>query len=166
MRLVNLDKIKTMREGDVKGNTVNIKRGLLKSRRNSEGTQQWTAMESTGEFGASMYEFDSGANSIEKQTSGLESYRTVGAKSPMKEKELKEKDRMSKDLPAVAKEELVRYRDALAKKLKEKKESSSKRDRTISKRLLKYKNPLPAKVKGDIARQKSIQGDSDISPII
>lgn len=157
MKLVNLDKIKEMREGGAQGDTVSIKKGLLKSRRKTKNT---------GQFAASMYEFDSGANSIEKQTSGLQSYQTVGAKSPMIEKQLKDKDKMSKDLPDLSKDELLRYRDSLARKLKEKKEGKRKESRTIGKRLMKYKNPIPAKVKGDINRQKSIEGDSDISPII
>lgn len=157
MKLIKLDKIKEMREGNVKGETVSIKKGLLKSRRKPKRS---------GEFSGSMYEFDSGANSVEKQTSGLHRYHTVAAPSPKVEKELEVKAQMSNDLPDTSKDELIRYRTALTKKLKERKESKNKKSRTIGKRLLKYKNPLPAKVKGDIDRQKSIEGDSDISPII
>lgn len=154
MKLVNLDRIKEMREGNVKGETVSIKRGLLKSKAKR------------GEFSASMYEFDSGANSIEKQTSGLQRYQTISTTSPKLERESKIKDVMSKDLSDVHKDEILRYRDALAKRLTEDKKAKKKKSSTIGKRLLKYKNPLPAKVKGDITRQKNIEGDSDISPII
>lgn len=150
-----------MRVGNVQGNTVDIKRGLLKSQRRASTVPT----KRVGEFGPSMYEYGSGTNSVEKQTSGLNSYIAITGKSPKIAKEEQEKEGMAKDLNDVAKTELVRYRTALVRKTKNKKRKK-KNTRTVSKRLLKYKNPVPASVKSDIKREKNIQGDDDISPII
>jgi hypothetical protein len=113
----------------------------------------------------SSYTYDSGANSSEKQMSGMTTYVTIGGTSPKVERDKREQSSMSKDLNDSGKRELVQYRSSLVKRLKEKK-SKKKGSRTIGKRLAKYKAPLPMSIKSDIKREDNIKGDNDISPII
>jgi hypothetical protein len=114
---------------------------------------------------ASSYTYDSGANSIDKQMSGLHGY-VVNGKSHKKETEEKEIGVMSNDLSESDKKELLRYRKVRDERLIKEGKSKGKK---LRERLDKYRVPLPLRMKEDIKREKSLSSGSvgsEISPTI
>lgn len=105
---------------------------------------------------ASSYTYDSGANSIDKQLQGHSSIYQVSYK-PLSKPDLK-LDRNDKDT-----EELRRYRQVLAKKQKTKK---TKESRKLRQRLDKHKKPLPVRILADRERERTIQTNTEVSPIV
>lgn len=112
----------------------------------------------------SSYTYDSGANSIEKQMSGLKGY-VIHGDSVKEKREGEEMKKMSDDLSEKDKKELLRFRTKRQERLVSEGKSKGKK---LRERLDKYRVPLPMRIKEDLRREKSLQSGSvsDISPTI